>query len=175
MARGGSSAIRSPFELMRRVFEQMDQLFTGYGSWPSFGAWPELDVTRTLPRGVWAPQIEMREKDGKLVLRADLPGLSSNDVEVNIEDDVLTISGERRNESESEDGGTYRSERSYGRFERRIALPEGIDANAIEAKFDNGVLELSAPLPPKKESRGRRIDIKGGARELGTSASQKQH
>jgi len=79
----------------------------------------------------------------------------------------LTIAGERKDEYRGEEGGVSRSECSYGRFERSIALPEGLDPNAIDAKFENGVLELSAPLP-KKESRSRRIEVKGGgARAIG--------
>lgn len=162
----------SPFAMMRRMFEDMDRLFSDFGvGRDDFG----LDLTRSIPQGLWSPQIEVREKEGKLVVHADLPGLKPEDIQVNIEEGVLTISGERKNESENEEGGVYRCERSYGRFERRIGLPRGVDPNAIDAKFDNGVLELSAPLP-KEEPRGRRIEIKGSseARDLG-SRDVKKH
>jgi len=140
--RGGTS----PFGLVSRMMEDMDRWFGVGGS-------------NELFRGTFTPQIEVREREGKLVVHADLPGIKPEDVEVRVEDDVLTLSGERRSEQKDEREGSYYCERSYGRFERSIALPRGVDPNAIDAKFENGVLEISAPLP-KEESRGRRIDVK---------------
>jgi len=152
--------------MMRRMFEDMERLF----GWPSagVGGLEELEDAFELPRSMkslWTPRIDVREKEGKLLVRADLPGLKSDDIQVNLEDDVLIISGERRDEFEGEREGVYRSEQCYGSFERRIALPQGIDPNAIDAKFENGVLQISAPLP-QQASRGRRIDVKGGSRTL---------
>jgi HSP20 family protein len=115
--------------------------------------------------GIWTPQIEVYERDGKLHVRADLPGLKPEDINVNVEDDVLTVSGERRDEREEKREGYFHSERSYGRFERSLALPRGVDPNAIECKFENGVLSLEAPLP-KQESRGRSIPIGKSGGEL---------
>jgi HSP20 family protein len=171
LARRYEPAAMSPFTMMRRMMEDMERVFEG-GLFAPFGglarSGPEDFGTR-LPRGIWAPRIDVRELDGKLVVHADLPGLKGEDVDVRVENDVLTISGERKEEREDEQGNVYTSERSYGRFERSIALPPGIDPNAIEAKFDNGVLELSAPLPESRKAR--RIDIKGSTSTTGKAAS----
>jgi HSP20 family protein len=161
LARPYEPATLSPFTMMRRMMEDMERVFEG-GVFAPFGGLARLgsqDPGTRLPRGVWAPRIDVREHNGKLVVHADLPGLKGEDIDVRVENDVLTICGERKEEHEEEQGNVYASERSYGRFERSIALPPGIDPNAVEAKFDNGVLELSAPLPENRKAR--RIDIKG--------------
>jgi HSP20 family protein len=111
-------------------------------------------------RSSWMPQVEVLQRGNDLVLRADLPGLRREDVHVEIEDDVLTISGERRYESESEEEGLYHSERSYGRFSRSIPLPPGTEGEACEARFTDGVLEVRVPLPQEQQPRGRRIEIR---------------
>ena len=110
-------------------------------------------------RSSWMPQVEVLQRGSDLVLRADLPGLRREDVHVEIDDDLLTISGERRYESESEEEGLYHSERSYGRFSRSIPLPPGTDEEACQARFTDGVLEVTVPLPQER-SRARRIEIR---------------
>lgn len=110
-------------------------------------------------RSAWAPQVEVLQRGNNLVLRADLPGLRREDVHLEVDDGMLTISGERRYESESEGEGLYHSERSYGRFSRSIPLPPGTDGDSIEARFSDGVLEVTLPLPQER-SRARRIEIR---------------
>jgi HSP20 family protein len=110
-------------------------------------------------RSTWAPQVEVLQRGNNLVLRADLPGLRREDVHLEVDDGMLTISGERRYESESEEEGLYHSERSYGRFSRSIPLPPGTDGDAVEARFTDGVLEVTLPLP-QEQSRARRIEIR---------------
>jgi HSP20 family molecular chaperone IbpA len=110
-------------------------------------------------RSSWAPQVEVLQRGNNLVLRADLPGLRREDVHLEVDDGMLTISGERRYESESDEEGLYHSERSYGRFSRSIPLPPGTDGEAVEARFTDGVLEVTLPLP-QEQSRARRIDIR---------------
>jgi HSP20 family protein len=172
LARPESSVARNPFTMMRRMFDDMERLFGGesMGLDELEGA---LDVARPLPSGLWAPKIDVREKDGKLLVRADLPGLKGNEVQVNVDNDMLTISGERRDEYEGENAGVYRRERSYGCFERRIALPKSVDPNAIDARFEDGVLQITAPLP-QRGSRGRRIDVKSSSGTLGREDPSKQ-
>lgn len=111
-------------------------------------------------QGLWSPQVEVRERDNNIVVRADLPGLSRDDVDVEVDNDALVIRGERRNDWEDEREGNYRSERSYGTFYRAIALPEGVDPNTCKATFKDGVLEVTLPKPQRSQSRGRKIDIK---------------
>ena len=111
-------------------------------------------------RGLWAPQVEVLERGNNLVVRADLPGLSRDDVDVELDNDMLIIRGERHSDVEDDSEGFYRSERSYGSFYRAIPLPEGVDPNACNASFDNGVLELTLPKPKQEPSRARRIDVR---------------
>jgi len=143
----------SPFELMRRFSEEMDRAFEGWGL--SHG-WSHAGGEAT----VWSPAVEVFERDNNLVVRADLPGLSKDDVKVEMTDDGLVIHGERKREHEEKGEGWYRSERSYGQFYRLIPLPDGANADQAKAKFDNGVLEVSVPVPDAKRHR-RNIPIGG--------------
>jgi HSP20 family protein len=115
------------------------------------------------PGEYWTPQIETFRRGDEFVVRADLPGLKPEEVTVEATDDTLAIHGERRREHEEHGEGWYRSERSYGSFHRRIALPEGVAADDIQAQFKDGVLEVKMPAghAPEQRDRGRRIEVKG--------------
>lgn len=111
-------------------------------------------------RGVqqrFVPAMDLTEEGENYVLRADLPGLSEEDVNIEIEDGVLTVSGERTVEQNHSEGGVSRYERSYGRFSRQLSVPEGVDVEAIAASFDRGVLEVRIPKP--EERKRRRVSI----------------
>jgi HSP20 family protein len=153
----------SPFALMRRFAEEMDRFFADFrlGS-SSLLPRPELPwASREATPGEWFPSLEIAERGGKLVVRADLPGLTKDDVKVELREDVLCIEGERRHEREEKRKGFYRSERTYGRFYREVPLPEGIDAEQAKATFKNGVLEVTMPAPPRP-AKGRRVPIEEG-------------
>jgi len=105
----------------------------------------------------WMPAMDLVETDEHFVLRADLPGMSEEDVRVELEDSVLTVSGERKAEHEQREEGFHRVERAFGAFSRTLTLPKGIDPEAISASFDKGVLEVRVPKP--QETRPRRITI----------------
>jgi HSP20 family protein len=105
----------------------------------------------------WTPAMDLVEDEGHFVLKADLPGLSEDDVAIEVRDNTLRISGERRSEHERKERGFHRVERSYGRFSRSLTLPEGVDGEAISARFDKGVLEVRVPKP--EERKPRRIEI----------------
>lgn len=146
---------RRPFAFMRRFSEEMDRLFADFG----FGR----DLA---PRGfddfgesLWAPQVEMFERDGQLIVRADLPGLTRDDVKVEVTDSAINLSGERKSEHEEKGEGYYRTERSYGSFYRSIPLPQGANAEDANATFNNGVLEITMAAPEPK-TRGRRLEIR---------------
>jgi HSP20 family protein len=142
----------SPFALMRRFSEEMDQYFDQLGA-------GRRDSGMTAANGgLFAPPMEVFERDGQLIVRADLPGLTKDDVHVEVTDDALLITGERRSEHEERQGGTFHSERSYGSFRRQIPLPEGVSADQAKASFKDGVLEVSMPAP-QRPARGRQIDI----------------
>lgn len=108
----------------------------------------------------WAPATDLTEDGDSLVLKLDLPGLSDEDVAVEVDGNVLTVSGERRDERESKEGGVLRLERSFGKFSRSFTLPEGTDPESIKGGFDKGVLELRIPKPAEKQPQ--RIDIGSG-------------
>jgi HSP20 family protein len=107
----------------------------------------------------WMPAMDLVESGDHFVLRADLPGLSEEDVRIELEDTTLTISGERAAEHESKDEGYYRLERAFGAFSRTLQLPKGIDPESVAASFDRGVLEVRIPKPEQRKPR--RIEIGG--------------
>src|ERR671929_1459855 len=101
----------------------------------------------------WVPAMDLVEADDHFVLKADLPGLGQDDVTIEIRDNTLTISGERKSEYEQRERGWYRVERATGRFSRSLSLPEGIDPDAVTASFDKGVLEVHIPKPEQRKPR----------------------
>ena len=105
----------------------------------------------------WVPAMDLVEHDDHFVLRADLPGMVEDDVSIEVRDNTLRISGERKAEHEQRERGWYRVERQFGKFSRALTLPEGVNADAIEANFDHGVLEVRIPKP--EERKPRRIEI----------------
>ena len=139
----------NPFSLMRRMTEEMDRVIQEFGLERDSG-----------DRAGWSPAIEVTERDGKYNVRAELPGLSPDDVRVEVVNDALVIQGERKVEHEEKDGGVQRTERQYGLFYRSIPLPEGADLDHANAKFQNGMLEVTIPVPQQKENR-RPIRIEG--------------
>jgi len=162
----------SPFSLLRRMLEDMDRMFEGFGNVRGGAG----GGTAGLERGpvaslaqVWSPAIDIVERDGRLLVRADLPGMSADDVCIEIRDDALVLEGERRSGIEVEEEGVYRSERVYGRFARAIPLPDGADLDKASARFENGVLEIEIPL--REDARRRRIEIQGGSASQGGSKS----
>ena len=111
----------------------------------------------------WVPSMDLVETEEHFVLRADLPGLSQEDVAIELEDNVLTVSGERKAEHEEKKEGFYRMERSFGQFRRSLTLPDGVDADAIAATFDKGVLEVRIPKPEARKPRKVAIQVGDGA------------
>jgi HSP20 family protein len=105
--------------------------------------------------------MDLWEVEDHFVLKADLPGVSEADVSIEVQDGTLTISGERRSEERGEGAGWYRFERSFGGFSRSLTLPEGVNAEGIEASFQGGVLEVRIPKP--EERKPRRVEIKAGS------------
>jgi HSP20 family protein len=153
------AALASPFSFMRRFGEDMEQLFEEFG------------LGGLMPRGLnqtaaWTPQVEMFQRDGQLVIRADLPGINKDNVQVELRDESVVIRGERREEHEEEREGFYRTERSYGSFYREIALPPGANTENATANFRDGVLEITMPAP-RGESRARQLQIQdtGGGQQ----------
>jgi len=167
-------ATTSPFSLMRRFSEEMDRLFGDFNFGGGFapGLSRQLGKLADLETPTWLPQVEMFERNGKLNIRADLPGLSKDDIDVDITNDAVVIRGERQQEKEDSGEGYYRSERSYGSFYREIPLPSGIKAEEANATFRDGVLEITMPAP-ERQSQSRRIEIGEGSEKAEQQARAK--
>lgn len=165
LARRSSAATISPFHLLDRFADEMDRLFDdfGFGRTSLSRIAPGLMSRQFGSQELWRPAVEVFQRNSDLVVRADLPGLGKDDVKVDVTDDAITISGERRTESEHEEGGIYRSERQYGSFSRTVPLPEGAITDQAKATFNKGVLEVTIPAPPEPVRRGRRIEIADAA------------
>ena len=156
--------------LMRHMADDIDQLMQLFG-FGSLGMSPNASQTS---RAAWSPQIEVDRKNGNLVVRADLPGVAPDDVEVEVNDGVLTISGERREEQREERDGFFRTERLYGQFYRAIPLPEGADEDKVDANFDNGVLEVRIPVSEQPQPRRNRIAIHSGTNGRGRNGQHER-
>lgn len=141
----------SPFDMMRRYTEEMGRMFDQWGRGLGdfrFGAWPA---------------IEMLDRERELVLRAELPGMRREDVQLRLSGNRLMIEGERRDENEQKGDRYHTTEWTYGRFSRQIALPEGVDADRMTARMQNGVLEVTIPY-----------DHRHGAREIPIEGRESQ-
>lgn len=174
-ARGGTQAAPwsnygayggGPFSVMRRISDEMDRLFEGFGfGRGAFGGDPGWQGALTSggqqEPALWSPHLEMFERDGKLIVTADLPGVRKEDVKVQVDQDAITLQGQRRQDQTSQEQGYYRSERSYGSFYRMIPLPEGVDPSTASATFRDGVLEIALQAPQKRTS-SRSLEIKDG-------------
>ena len=109
----------------------------------------------------WVPAMDLVEHDDHFLLRADLPGMTEEDVNIELNDGALTVSGERKAEHTERERGFYRLERQFGQFSRTLTLPEGIDPEQVKASFANGVLEVWVPKPEQRKPR--RIPIGAAA------------
>jgi HSP20 family protein len=168
----GNNYGSSPFALMRRLTDEMDRIFDNFGMGGMFGrGWPLAGSRGGFADtgAFWSPDIEMYEDQGKLVVEAELPGMRKEDVQVQIEDDAIIVSGERRHESKDRQQGRYVSERSYGSFHRMIRLPDGANAETANATFRDGILRIEMPF--KERPRGRRLEIGDGGAAQGASNS----
>ena len=164
-----------PFSVMRRITDEMDRLFENFGMGRSLfpggssqgGSWDTGSLGGT-GESMWSPHIDVCERNGKMLIQADLPGMKRDDVHVRIEQDEVIIQGERRQEESNQQGGYYRSERSYGSFYRTIPLPEGTNADSATATFRDGVLEIELDAP-RGQQQGRTLEISDAAGSPGGS------
>ncbi len=114
----------------------------------------------------WMPAMDLVETDDHFVLRADLPGMSEDDVKIEVEDGTLVVSGERKAEHADRQEGFYRVERAFGTFSRSLTLPKGVDADAVTASFERGVLEVRVPKPEQRKPRRIEIGSGGGQKTI---------
>jgi HSP20 family protein len=152
-----------PFALVRRMVRDFDRLFEDRFV-------PFVGLRGDVEKSAWSPDLEIFEKDKKLYVRIDLPGLTKDDIKIEVKEGLLTITGERKLESDVKGEGWYRSERNYGTFFRTIPLPEGVKPADVKAMFFNGVLELTMPMPARVEPAMKRIEIEEPIAKVKTAA-----
>jgi HSP20 family protein len=140
-----------PFRELRSLQDEMTRLFTGVV--------PASFNREEMTHGAWAPSVDIFEDKEHLILEAELPGMRREDFEISVENNVITLSGERKFEKKTEGDNYHRVERSYGSFTRSFTLPQTVTADGATADFDNGVLRVS--LPKREETKARRIEITG--------------
>ena len=167
-----TSETANPFGMMRRFTKDMERLFNDFEEFRFSNFFKDFPPFRMedFDRVEWVPQIEVLQTNGQLMVRADLPGLTKDDVKVELTDDMLTLSGERKEEKEEKRENYYRSERNYGSFYRQIPLPEGAKTEDAAATFRNGVLEITMPAP-KVETSTRKLEIKEPSEEKSKKAA----
>ena len=152
-------ARRDEIDSALKLRDELNRLFDGFFDDP-WGLRPFETFNSTLPD--FAPRLEVNETDKAWTVSAELPGLDEKDVQVSLENQVLTISGEKKSETTDRSGAYYRSERSYGAFHRQIALPEQVDEEQISAAFKNGVLTVTLPRQQAALPAAKKINIKRG-------------
>jgi HSP20 family protein len=145
-----------PVRELNTLQNEMNRLFNTVFDTPQHNGGSSTALRR------WIPAMDLVETEDDFVLRADLPGLSEQDVNIELEDHVLTVSGERKSEHEERKEGYYRVERASGAFSRSLTLPEGVNPEAIKASFDKGVLEVRIPKPEERKPRKVAISVGGG-------------
>lgn len=156
----------SPFEFIDRMSEEMDRAFDRmFRDFGTARRWWSRGHGISAREGTWTPRVEAFQKGDRFIVRAELPGMKKEDVQVELTEDALMIHGERREEHDEEREGYYRSEREYGQFYRTIPLPEGVISESAKASFNNGVLEVSMQAAPHEANRGRRLEIKEASEE----------
>jgi len=143
-----------PVRELGTIQSEMNRLFNSFFDTPTHAA--------GAPFRRYVPAMDLVDTGEAFVLKADLPGLSESDVSIEVVDNVLTVSGERKSEHQDRKAGYYRVERSYGSFRRSLTLPEGVDPEAVTATFDKGVLEVTVPKPAEQAPRKVQITV-GGA------------
>ncbi len=152
---------RAPLEALDRDFQDFRRIFGDFGT----------ALLGNQPGRIWAPPLDIWASQNEVHIRVELPGVDVNkDVDIEVSDGVLTISGERHQEQRTEQEGYVRREMSYGRFERSITLPQGADASNVRATYDSGILEVVVPLPQKAANKVK-VEVGGGThRELNAEA-----
>lgn len=150
-----------PLSLMRHMNDEMTRFF---GDTPGNSQSSQM---------TWMPAIDVQQRDGRLVVSAELPGMQPGDVNIEVTDDALVIQGERRDDRDQDRGGFHVTERRYGRFYRAVPLPEGAKTDAVSARFNNGILEIDIPVDQQRQSSRRQIPIQSGSTQHpGVSSSQ---
>jgi HSP20 family protein len=147
----------SPFRGFRDLQSEMNRMMA-----EAFGRLPQMTSTAETAEAGWTPAVDVVTEDDDMVIKAELPGMKREDVDVSFQNNVLTISGERKEEQEHKDAGYLVKERRYGSFRRSMTLPEGIDESKIKASFNDGLLEVTVEGAGTQVEEGpRKIEVEG--------------
>jgi HSP20 family protein len=156
IAKSGDSSLARPRDFFSAMRDEMDRMFERFDA-----GWPRLPgAFRHTGAAVVVPELDVRESGNAIVIEAELPGVEEKDVNVTLANGLLTIKGEKKEQREEKGETYYRSERSFGAFERSLRLPETIDEGKVEARFDKGVLRITAPKRPEAVKAERKIEIR---------------
>ena len=139
-----------PFRDLRTLQEEVNRLFTG--------SLPRSFDEEGIARGAWSPSVDIYENKDGIVLEAELPGMKREDFDLSVENNVITLRGQRQFEKKNESDNYHRVERAYGSFTRSFTLPNTVSADAANAEYKNGVLRVT--LPKREETKARRIEVK---------------
>lgn len=143
MRRNPTSVLPTLQNRLNRVFEDM---------------FPEIRETADIGLMEWRPMVDTYEKDNSVVVKAELPGVKKEDISINVKNNVLSISGERKHEEDVKEENYYKCERFYGKFQRTFALPDNVDADKVDATYKDGILEIT--MPKTEERSTKKIEVK---------------
>lgn len=144
-----------------RMFDDFfGDFFSDFPRWPSLRRPFDIEPLRRLTGGDLMPSVDIKEQDNAYLISAELPGMEEKDIDVEVQDDLLTLRGEKRAEREEKDKGYHLTERSYGSFSRSFRLPPDADAAKASASFAKGVLSISVPKSAEAHSKVKKIDVK---------------
>jgi HSP20 family protein len=166
IAKSGETAVSRPHDFFATMRDEMDRVFESFARewprWPTPYEWPRWPSAfrRTAAAEPVVPDFDVHENAKSIMIEAELPGVDEKDVSVTLSDGLLTIKGEKKQEREEKGETHYLCERSFGTFERRLRLPETIDESKLEARFDKGVLRITAAKKPEAVKAERKIEIK---------------
>lgn len=166
IAKSGETSPSRPRDIFAAMRDEMGRMFERFEHdwprWPGLDEWPRWPSVfrRTGAAEVAVPELDIHENAKSIMIEAELPGVDEKDVSVTLSNGLLTIKGEKKQEHEEKDETHYLCERTFGTFERRVRLPETVDENKLEARFDKGVLKVTAAKKPEAIKAERKIEIK---------------
>jgi HSP20 family protein len=155
ITKSSQTAASRPRDVFSAMRDEMDRMFGRFEQ-----GWPQWPSPFSREGAITVPELDVRENTNAIVVEAELPGVDEKDVSVTLANGVLTIKGEKKHEKEEKGENYYMAERSFGSFERSIRMPDSVDEAKVEAKFDKGVLKVTAAKKPEAVKAERRIEIK---------------
>jgi HSP20 family protein len=157
VTKSGETSVGRPHDVFSAMRTEMDRELERFEH-----GWPRMQTLFQRAGGITVPELDVRENSDSIIVEAELPGVEEKDISITFSNGVLTIKGEKKHENEEQGENYHLSERSFGSFERSIRLPDTIDDAKVEAKFDKGVLKVTATKKPEAVKAERKIEIRKG-------------